>query len=175
MPDRLDGFLDRALVGAAALGLRHPAKVILGTAALLGLSILSVLRMTFHSEVKDLVPASSAKAFQRLEEVFGTSAEAFLLVSSKRTGSETDLVAFAEAIASKLRTEPRVRSVTFGWSDLGESFLSAEVLSHAPLFARPSEIGDLEHLLTPQGISDQVRKLSLQLSLPGLGVVRLFD
>jgi len=167
--DRLSAFLDRAMVGAAALGLRRPRLVLGAAAALTALSIASGLGMRFHAEVKDLVPAASREALDRLEGVFGTGESAFLVLRSRAPGAGEGLIKFARSLAERLRAEPLVRSVTFGWEGLEETLFSGELLSLAPLFARGRDLEELDRLLTPEGIAARVEKCAAQLGLPGLG------
>ncbi len=154
---------------AAAFGLRRPTLALSLAGAIVLLSVLSGLGMRFRAEVSDLVPAASADVFRKLEEVFGAADNAFLLVQSPSNGAQSSLVELARAIAARLERDPLVRSVTFGWSELADRLVSADLLALAPLLARPEDIQALERLLTPEGIAASVRKQAASLGLPGLG------
>jgi predicted RND superfamily exporter protein len=168
MPSRLADRADRVLVAAAAFGLERPWTTLALALLLAALSVASGFGMRFHAEVSDLVPASVAGPFRRLEEVFGAGESAFLLVTASRPAA-AELVELARQVEADLESEPLVRSVTFGWSELSERFLSPGLLARAPLFAGPGDLEELRSLFTPEGIAAQVRKQALQLDLPGLG------
>jgi predicted RND superfamily exporter protein len=161
--------MDRAFVTMASWGLTSPRTTCVLTGILLVMSVLSGLGMRFHAEITDLIPSSSVEAFRRLEEVFGATDNAFLLITSDADGSDAALVDFAGEVAARLRPSPLVKSVSFGWSELVDSFSSSAFLACAPLFARADQLDALDHLLTPEGIKASVRKQSAQLGLPGIG------
>jgi hypothetical protein len=168
MPSLLEASVDRALVRAAVLALKRPWTTAAAATILAALSIASGLGMRFHSEVTDLVPASTVEAFRRLEEVFGGGESAFLLVRADRP-APAELVELGRRLAKDLETEPLVSSVSSGWSELSERLLTTDVMALAPLFADPAGLDQLEKLLTPEGIRAQVEKQALRMGLPGIG------
>lgn len=160
--------VDRLLVALASFGLRRPGLALGGAALLVAASVLSGLGMTFRSEVTDLVPAASSGVLRRLEEVFGTSENAFLLIST-RPGSSEILVEMGRHLTESLRGQPDIRSVSYGWGEVADRLVSPSLLAMAPLFTRPEDIDELDRLLSPEGLAASVRAEALHLGFPGIG------
>jgi predicted RND superfamily exporter protein len=154
---------------AAALGLRRPRTVLAAAGFLAGLSVASGLAMRFRSDVSDMVPAADAPLVRVLEDVFGATDGAFLLVTAGPSSGEADLLAFARAFEERIRGEPDVRAVTHGWAGTARRLMTGDLLARAPLFARPEEVAAVDRLLTPEGVAEAVEKQSHRLSLPGGG------
>ena len=146
MPSRLADRVDQLLVAVAAFGLARPRTTLAIALLLVALSIASGFGMRFHAEVADLVPSPVVASFRRLEEVFGAGESAFLLVTASRPAA-VELVDLAGRVKEDLASEPLVRSVTFGLTELSHKFLSPGLLAHAPLFAGRDELEELARFL----------------------------
>jgi predicted RND superfamily exporter protein len=153
----------------AELAWRRPGATIGAVALLAGLSLVSGARVQFRSDIAALAPAGVAAEMERLGEAFGATDQLIILVSSEERPAESRLLAFAAALESVLRSEPRLRSLEYGWEALEESLLGGELLSWAPLWARGSMLDELEGLLAPEGLRAAIRKQALLLDAPGLG------
>src|SRR4030095_16796014 len=77
------------------------------------------------------------------------------------------LIAFGTALQQRLAPAPLIRRVEFGYPLPLLTRLGEVALDYAPLFVRPDQLDDLDRLLTPEGITAQIQKTLLDLSLPG--------
>jgi predicted RND superfamily exporter protein len=107
-----------------------------------------------------------AQTLERSNTLFGTSDLALLLVQTT-TGRKDDLIAFGTALQQQLAPSPLIRRVEFGYALPLLTLLGEVALDYAPLFVRPDQLDDLDRLLTPEGITAQIHKTLLDLSLPG--------
>lgn len=125
-----------------------------------------VLRLSLEADVRNMLPGEMAQTLERHNALFGTSDLALLLVQTTQ-GSQDDLIAFGTALQQRLSAFPLIRRVEFGYSLPLLTALGEVALDYAPFFIRPEQLEDFDRLLTPEGITAQIRKTLLDLSLPG--------
>jgi predicted RND superfamily exporter protein len=125
-----------------------------------------VSHLTLETDVRNMLPGDMAQTLARHNTLFGTSDLALLLVQTT-PGRRDDLIAFGTALQQQLAPSPLIRRVEFGYAPFILKVLDDVALDFAPFFVRPDQLDDLDHLLTPEGITAQIHKTLLDLSLPG--------
>jgi predicted exporter len=125
-----------------------------------------VVRLSVETDVRNMLPGELAQTLERYHTLFGTSDLAVLLVQTT-AGRPDDLIAFGTALQQQLASSPLMRRVEFGYALPLLTRLGEVALEYAPLFVRPDQLEALDRLLTPEGITAQIQKTLLDLSLPG--------
>jgi predicted RND superfamily exporter protein len=138
--------------------------------ALCGLLALGALpfvgQLALEADVRNMLPGDMAQTLERHNTLFGSSDLALLLVQTAQ-GSPDDLIAFGMALQQQLGSSALIRRVEFGYALPVLTVLGEVALDYAPFFVRPDQIDALDRLLTPEGITAQIHKTLLDLSLPG--------
>ena len=138
--------------------------------ALFGLLALGALpfvgQLALEADVRNMLPGDMAQTLERHNTLFGSSDLALLLVQTTQ-GRPDDLIAFGMALQQQLRPSALIRRVEFGYALPILTVLGEVALDYAPFFVRPDQIDTLDRLLTPEGITAQIHKTLLDLSLPG--------
>ncbi len=135
-----------------------------GVLALATLPLVS--HLSLEADVRNMLPGEMAQTLERSNTLFGTSDLALLLVQTT-AGRKDDLIAFGTALQQQLAASPLMRRVEFGYALSVLTMLGDVALDYAPLLVRPDQLDDLDRLLTPEGITAQIHKTLLDLSLPG--------
>jgi hypothetical protein len=125
-----------------------------------------VAHLSMETDVRNMLPGTLAQTLERYQTLFGTSDLAVLLVQTTQ-GRADDLLAFGTALQQQLAASPLMRRVEFGYALPLLTRLGEVALDYAPLFIRPDQLDALDRLLTPEGITAQIQKTLLDLSLPG--------
>ena len=136
-----------------------------GVLALATLPLVS--HLSLEADVRNMLPGEMAQTLERSNTLFGTSDLALLLVQTT-AGRKDDLIAFGTALQQQLAASPLMRRVEFGYALSVLTMLGDVALDYAPLLVRPDQLDDLDRLLTPEGITAQIHKTLLDLSLPGV-------
>ena len=125
-----------------------------------------IAHLSVETDVRNMLPGELAQTLERYHTLFGTSDLAVLLVHTTH-GRADDLIAFGTALQPRLVPSPLMRRVEFGYALPLLARLGEVALDYAPLFVRPDQLEDFDRLLTPEGITAQIQKTLLDLSLPG--------
>jgi uncharacterized protein len=125
-----------------------------------------VAHLSVETDVRNMLPGEMAHTLERYHTLFGTSDLAMLLVHTT-AGRQEDLIAFGTALQQQLASSPLIRRVEFGYALSLLTRLGEVALDYAPLFVRVDQLDALDRLLTPEGITAQIQKTLLDLSLPG--------